>query len=377
MLGIRSKIVMLIGLLSLISFGPAQLGLQAYARPDLGFTVGYPSGWEVSENTAEGGENFFVLAPAVGSPSSGEVAVEILLGTDVTTDLEESVADILPEILASFPGLQEVQRGDTVVAGLAAKIVEVRGLDNQQNDVSWQMVFVLSGDRGYLVILEALTPTLATHQPVLNQVLGSFTVTPVGAQGPLPTPPPGDDAQAPAPSGQPQPSGAYGPIAIGGQVSGTMAARSEDEDPTFHTYVVTVPDGTPSLTIAVAGSGADLDLAIKIGAPIVDYDDVDFIDVTDTLNPSHTIDNPAPGPIYIDVLNLVPNPAAYTLSVVVGDGATSPLAPAAPAGQNPLAPAPADPFVGTFSGDDLVLELVASEGAYSGRLLFGGQRSFR
>ncbi len=150
-----------------------------------------------------------------------------------------------------------------------------------------------------------------------------------------------------------------------------MAARSEDS-PTFHTYVVTVPDGTPSLTIAVAGSGADLDLAIKIGAPIVDYNDVDFIDVTDTLNPSHTIDNPAPGPIYIDVLNLVPNPAAYTLSVVVGDGATSLLTPLAPAGQNPLAPAPADPFVGTFSGDDLVLELVASGGAYSGCLLFGG-----
>ena len=152
-----------------------------------------------------------------------------------------------------------------------------------------------------------------------------------------------------------------------------MAARSED-NPTFRIYQVTVPDGTPNLTIAVTWSGADLDLAMKIGAPIVHYDDVAFSDVTNTLNPSHTIDNPAPGPIYIDVLNLVPNPAAYNLSVVVGNGATSPLAPPAPAGQNPLAPAPADPFVGsTFSGDDLVLELVASKGAYSGRLLFGGQ----
>lgn len=399
--------VLVLGSLLALSLAQAQLGLQTYARPDLGFSIGHPGSWQVTENVDDG-DFFFVLAPAVGSSGSGEVAVEVLLGSDVTTTLEESVAQVLQELFANFPGFREVRRSDVVVAGLPAKLIEVSGTDQRQNQVSWQLVFVLNGTRGYLVILESLTPLVATHQPVLDQIMASFVLTPVQAgltPGNQPLAPGNQPLTPLAPAspppltgggGQPQPSGDYGSIAIGQPVSGTLAAIPDQNSLIYHTYVVTVPAGTPSLTISVQGGGADLDLAVNVGRPIANYDDVDFLDTSETPDPSFTIEDPPPGPIYIDVLNLLQSPAPYTVVVTSGGAGlgggglttpgTSPLAPSgqnplapsgqdplAPPGQNPLAPAQLDPFVGTFASQELGLDLAGSGGQYSGQLRFGQQ----
>jgi hypothetical protein len=397
-------------------------GFQSLDRPDLGFSIGYPVGWLASESV-EDGEVFFVLSPAQGTPGAGEVAVEILLGSGIGPDLDSAVSGVLQELFASFPGFRETQRFDIALSGLPAKLVELQGIDQSQNNVTWRLAFVISGDRGYLVILEALTGVFASYQPLLEQILGSFTVgQPLGAQGqatpgqiappgqaqpgqivppgqaqpgqiappgqaqPGQIAPPGQaqpgqiapPGQVAAPGqGQPQPSGEYGPIGIGESRSGVLAPISDPNGLVFHTYVVMVPPGMPRIAISVNGGGADIDLALKIGAPIVDYGDVDFLDDSVEPNPGAVIPNPPAGPIYIDVINLLPTPGPYTLLVTADGGGPAtgpaPTAPTSP-GTNPLAPAQTDPFVGVFGSDALTLELAPAPGGYGGQILFGQQR---
>lgn len=175
-------------------------------------------------------------------------------------------------------------------------------------------------------------------------------------------------------------SGEYGALALGGSVEGTLAPVHGDEIVVYHTYVVSIPAASGPVTVSVEGFGNDIDLALKLGAPIVDYGDVDFLDVSDDPDPSHTIAAPAAGPLYIDVLNLLPVPARYRLSVVAAaappaptqtsPGSTTPNEPTAPL--NPLA-GPSDPLLGTFAGDGLEVRVEGGAGRYQGELTLAGQ----
>ncbi len=139
------------------------------------------------------------------------------------------------------------------------------------------------------------------------------------------------------------PSGECDSIVIGQAVSGTIAGIQGEETVVFHTYVVPVPAGTPAVTISVTGNGADLDLAVKSGGPILDYDDVDHLDVSEDPNPVYVIQNPSAGPVYFDVLNLLTSAANYTAQVTI-DGAAGANPLGAGAAGNPLGgqPAPID-----------------------------------
>ncbi len=172
-------------------------------------------------------------------------------------------------------------------------------------------------------------------------------------------------------SAQGTPSGEYGSLPLGGSVEGTLAPIVGDEVVVYHTYVVTVPAGTRSVTVSVEGLGSDIDLALKLGAPIVDFGDVDHLDLSEEPNPSHTFVSPPAGPLYVDVLNLLPSPARYRLSVVADDPAAATSAPAASAA-NPLA-STSDPLTGTFEGDGLLVRLDGGVGAYEGVLTLAGQ----
>lgn len=165
---------------------------------------------------------------------------------------------------------------------------------------------------------------------------------------------------------QGSPSGEYGSLPLGGSVEGTLAPVQGEELVVYHSYVVTIPPGSGPVTVSVEGFGSDIDLALRLGAPIVDYGDVDFLDVSDDPDPSHTIAVPAAGPLYVDVLNLLPAPARYRLSVIAAP------APATPTPANPLA-APSDPLLGTFAGDGLQVRVSGAEGGYQGELTLAGQ----
>jgi hypothetical protein len=169
------------------------------------------------------------------------------------------------------------------------------------------------------------------------------------------------------------PSGEYGALPLGGAVEGTLAGIVGDETVVFHTYTVALPAGTGAVTVAVEGFGRDLDLAVKFGAPIVDYADVDHLDVSEVPDPTYTFMAAAAGVLYVDVLNLLPQPAAYRLTVraagagLPGGGAASAPPPGAVA---------VDALIGTFEGDGLRVEVAAggAPGRYVGELALGSQR---
>lgn len=173
-------------------------------------------------------------------------------------------------------------------------------------------------------------------------------------------------------------SGEYGDVPLDGSVDGTIAGVSGEDTVVYHTYTVTVPPGTASLTVTIEGFGSDLDVAVNVGRPIVDYNDVDHLDISEDPDPVFVIDSPPAGTLYVDVLNLLPQAARYRMSVSGGGAAgAGPATPApgahppAPRG-NPLAPA-ADPLVGVFEGDGLRVTVAGGGGAYSGELVLGGQ----
>jgi hypothetical protein len=211
------------------------------------------------------------------------------------------------------------------------------------------------------------------------------------------------------------PSGDYGAVPIGGSVEGVLTALAEQGGVVYHTYTATIPGPGP-VTVRVEGFGSDLDLALKFGAPIVDYRDVDHLDTSDDGNPTFTFQAPAAGVLYIDVLNLLPAAARYRLTVTAPTASAPAAPPAAPAfpaappaapafpsappaalplpsapppappaspAANPLAPAlapanplapPADPWVGAFEGDGLRITIAAEGGGYAGELALGDQR---
>lgn len=192
---------------------------------------------------------------------------------------------------------------------------------------------------------------------------------------PAPAPQPGPDAggyPSPiGPNGEAMPSGEYGPIAIGASVAGAIEAAGEYG--AFHTYWIEVPQPGTDLTIAIDGMGSDLDVALKVGAPIANYDDVDYVDTSDDPNPIVVIEGVDAGRIYVDVLNLLRQPARYRMTVTAGlDSRPGPTPTPAPDGDaNPLA---GDPLVGSFEGDGLRIVVQGGRGSYTGELVLNGQR---
>ncbi|MDZ7705457.1 MAG: CsgG/HfaB family protein [Trueperaceae bacterium] len=120
------------------------------------------------------------------------------------------------------------------------------------------------------------------------------------------------------------PSGPFGTIPIGATRSATIAAKNDAANiaAVYHTYVVDVLPGTDSLDIRLSGNGDDVDLVIKAGSEIVSYrsreegGDWDYLDFSTEPDPSYRYDDPPPGPLYIDVVNLLEQPLTYTLSVM-------------------------------------------------------------
>lgn len=165
---------------------------------------------------------------------------------------------------------------------------------------------------------------------------------------------------------QGQPSGSYGSIAIGSSLQNTLA--NPQGQLTYHTYTVDIPAGVGQLIIEIDGLGNDIDLAVRFGAEITSYQepdaDFDFADFSEEPNPSYVLDNPSPGVLYLDVINLVDRDATYTITVSGGGQ---------PAAGNPLAPSQGDPLVGIFAGDGLTITVEGANGQYTGQLELGGQ----
>jgi|SRR5690625_198350 len=114
-------------------------------------------------------------------------------------------------------------------------------------------------------------------------------------------------------------SGFKGTLELGDSVSGVTGAASEDFV-NFHTYALYVPPGVAELEIELGALG-DLDLAWKSGSVITSYsDDADYVDLSDAHGGTYYLENPAAGPLFIDVINFHPQGFAYDLNVRASGG---------------------------------------------------------
>ena len=173
---------------------------------------------------------------------------------------------------------------------------------------------------------------------------------------------------------QGSPSGEYGEVPLNGQVQGTLAPVAEGELVVYHTYTVEIPAGSGPVTIMLESAGADLDLAVNFGRPILDYEDVDHLDITEEASPIYTLTPTGAGLLYVDVMNLLQQPAGYTLTISASQGAAAPGSESNPLGGvgDQQVPAP-EPILGSFEGDGLRVRVAGGEGTYSGELVLGGQ----
>lgn len=118
-------------------------------------------------------------------------------------------------------------------------------------------------------------------------------------------------------------SGDYGVLTSGEVVHRTIdpAVDAVNFIPTYHRYQVDVPSGATAVQVSVDSTSFDVDLAIRAGTPPdPNWNEVDHIDLDPTPSPSFRVEPPTPGPLYIDVINLVDAPATYQLTVVVVGG---------------------------------------------------------
>jgi hypothetical protein len=159
------------------------------------------------------------------------------------------------------------------------------------------------------------------------------------------------------------PSGEYGALALGGSVEGVLVGIQGRETVVFHTYVVTIPPGSGPVTVRVEGFGSYVDLAPNLGTSITAQAHADHLDTSSDPNPRHTIEAPVAGPLYVDVMNLMPTSARYRLTVSGAPAATEPGL-----GEPPTT-GTGDPLVGTFEGDDLRVTVMGSGGNYTGELV--------
>jgi len=131
-----------------------------------------------------------------------------------------------------------------------------------------------------------------------------------GVRATTPTGPQSNTTTTSSQSGTSLPSSGAGPcdfctvgeLAIGGIVNDVIGGVTDEIN--YHTYTISVPSGTPSLTITL-DSGHDLDLAVKYGTPIEswgDEGDWDYRDITEAAGASFTIALPTPGTWYVDVI---------------------------------------------------------------------------
>lgn len=114
-------------------------------------------------------------------------------------------------------------------------------------------------------------------------------------------------------------SGFKGTLELGESVSGVTGAASDDFV-NFHTYALYIPPGVEELKIELDAPG-DLDLAWKFGSVITSYaDDADHVDLSDAHGGTYYVENPAAGPLFIDVINFHLQGFAYDLSVRASGG---------------------------------------------------------
>lgn len=187
------------------------------------------------------------------------------------------------------------------------------------------------------------------------------------------TTPTSSTPQTPPMTSTGNPSGSYGAVALDSSVTGVIAPASSDDTLAYHTYSLSIPAGLSRVEIAVVAGGSDVDMAVKYGSEIQSYSqddgDYDYIDFSAEPNPSYSLDNPAAGIYYIDVVSLLEQDIRYELRTTsVGGSSNNPLNPLNPLSPSSPASASSSSNIQASSNESGVMGTLASNGQARGSL---------
>ena len=164
----------------------AQHALETYVNEPMAYSIGVPSGWTTFTSPEH---DYLNAQPPEGNPGHGLAAIELAIEPSYPGTLEQGIDEVLDGFRSSVPDLQVASRAAATITGVPAAIVDVRGTIQGQ-PIAHRFVFVLHGQRGYVLILQTLQTHLPTYAPLFDQVLASFTLTDVAASPPTPPVPP-------------------------------------------------------------------------------------------------------------------------------------------------------------------------------------------
>ncbi|MEK7349023.1 MAG: hypothetical protein AABZ94_09145 [Candidatus Eisenbacteria bacterium] len=228
-------------------------------------------------------------------------------------------------ITATEPQRDEVERAPFVAKDGTFYTVLRRGVSY---DVSWMYYFggreswnridvAPDGPRQRSVELIFGAPGSVAPAPASGPASPApDSTTPTAAAGSVGVPPPPAIPSDGAPAEERLSSGAHADVML--DRGGVAIVRAVAGASSYDTYRLEVPPGLARLAVSVAGGGADLDLALKAGSEIASYGeggDCDFRDFSPEPNPACVLDRPAPGTLFIDVVNLGSAGAEYALRV--------------------------------------------------------------
>lgn len=115
-----------------------------------------------------------------------------------------------------------------------------------------------------------------------------------------------------------------GILAINAQATGVLTSSGDNDYIQYHTYIISVPEGTKRLKIEMRAD-EDLDLYARYGSDITDYSDKFLGGDWDRRNNSRrhratfNIRNPRAGLWYVDVVNIRDNTEAVDYSLSISD----------------------------------------------------------
>lgn len=162
---------------AILATAAAQAPFQTFTSQHMGFSIALPPDWVTQ---ASPDEAYLNAQPAAGTAQSGQVAIEVFVEPEWTSSLEQGIDEVIAEMRASLmPDLRVEARSEATIAGLPARVIDIRGTAQMTHDVTYRMVFVLHGQRGYALFLEALSDHVADYRSLFDQVLASFTLTDV------------------------------------------------------------------------------------------------------------------------------------------------------------------------------------------------------
>jgi hypothetical protein len=207
-----------------------------------------------------------------------------------------------------------------VIDPAGAVVLEVDDSAGQGLDVLESFVPETSGD--YLI---AVTSAFADESGAYALTVREGALAGAAVVAPTPVAPSASDGPR-ATEGLGTATGVVGPLALGAQVRSALAGGGDLL--AYHTYFVEVPAGTAQFTVEMAAD-VDLDLFLKHGgeiASLAEDGDWDYRDIDVANRATFTIQAPAPGLWYIDVVWVAgrPTPARATRCGRVDRGTVSP-----------------------------------------------------